>query len=306
MRSIQQQIRLSLLRALIAVDDTGSIRGAARSLGLTQPALTKNIAQLEALIGSPIVQRGSSGTGLTDIGRALLGHARAIEAELRHAEEHVAQLTGQFVGQVTLGVSPSPALSLVPHVLRKFRQRYPDVILSLVEGFFHTHIPLLREGAMDLAVTNMSTTTEGYADMAMHPISRAELYICARRTHKLHGRAHRLADLGQEGWVNVSPPASAMTSVEQIFVARGLPRPKIAVQCNSVLSVSAVLAATDLLGMLPAPMFRAWATTQLRALEIIDQLEPVPIVLVRRKATPLTPVASALATMLEDEGAAAS
>ena len=57
MRSIQQQIRLSLLRALIAVDDTGSIRGAARSLGLTQPALTKNIAQLEALIGSPIVQR---------------------------------------------------------------------------------------------------------------------------------------------------------------------------------------------------------------------------------------------------------
>jgi hypothetical protein len=51
-------------------------------------------------------------------------------------------------------------------------------------------------------------------------------------------------------------------------------------------------------------MFRAWATTQLRALEIVDRIDPVPIVLVQRKATPLTPAASALATMLEDEGAA--
>ena len=305
MQRIRQQIKLSLLRALIAVDDAGSIRGAARALGLTQPALTKNIAQLEAMVGSPVVRRGSAGTGLTDVGRALLGHARAIETELRRAEEHVAQLTGQFVGQVTLGVSPSPALSLVPHVLRKFRQRYPDVLLCLVEGFFHTHIPLVREGAMDLAGTNMSSSTEGYADMAMKAISQAELFVCARRTHRLHGKVHRLADLAQEDWVNVAPPGSAMSSVEQVFVERGLSRPRIAVQCNSVLSVSAVLASTELLGMLPEPMFRAWATTQLRALEIADRIDPVPIVLVQRKAAPLTPAASALATMLEDEGAAA-
>lgn len=303
MSRVRQQIKLSLLRSLIAVDDAGSIRGAARALGFTQPALTKNIAQLEQLVGSPVVQRGSAGTGLTEVGRALLVHARAIETELRRAEEHVAQLTGHFIGQVTLGVSPSPALSMVPRVLRKFRQRYPEVQLRLVEGFFHTHIPQLRDGTMDLAVTNMSSMSEGYADMAINRISQAELFVCARRTHRLHGRSHRLEDLLEEEWVNVAPPGSATTSIERVFTSRGLSSPRISVQCNSVLSLSAVLASTEMLGMLPEPMFKAWATTQLKALDLVDRIAPVPIVLVRRKSIALTPAASALATMLEDEGA---
>ena len=85
-------MRLSQIRDFLAVADTGSIRAAARSLGLTQPALTKSLRQLEAELGAVLVTRSVRGIVFTALGQAFLTRARSIDGDLRRAREEIAQL----------------------------------------------------------------------------------------------------------------------------------------------------------------------------------------------------------------------
>ena len=73
------------MRTIVAVAEAGSVRGAARRLGLSQPALTKSLGQLERELGAALVQRSARGTQFTELGKAMLARARAIDAELRRA-----------------------------------------------------------------------------------------------------------------------------------------------------------------------------------------------------------------------------
>ena len=99
-------MKLQQLSALIALVDAGSLRGAARELGVTQPALGARIAELERVVGASLVQRNARGTTLTNVGHALLGHARIIFNQMDKAQADIAQITNS--GACLLYTSPSP------------------------------------------------------------------------------------------------------------------------------------------------------------------------------------------------------
>jgi DNA-binding transcriptional LysR family regulator len=91
-------MREAHLRDLIAVIETGSIRSAARKLGLAQAAVSKNLTALEKSLRVPLLVRSARGVELTEYGRIVLRRARVIDAELRHLQDEIETLRGDRHG----------------------------------------------------------------------------------------------------------------------------------------------------------------------------------------------------------------
>ena len=102
-------MKLHQLRAALTVAEHGSLRGAARALGMSQPALTHNIGELERELGAPLFERRSRGMTTTPVGELVLRRARTIINEARHVLEDVQQFVGGDKGEVAV------CLSIVAH-----------------------------------------------------------------------------------------------------------------------------------------------------------------------------------------------
>ena len=102
-------MKLNQIKAIIAIAETGSIRGAARKLGLSQPALSKNLLATEQELGVQLVNRTSRGVNLTPFGQAILTSGRGIDLEFERLKDEIEQMRGLQECAVSIATSPSPA-----------------------------------------------------------------------------------------------------------------------------------------------------------------------------------------------------
>jgi molybdate transport repressor ModE-like protein len=146
-------VELRHLLALKAVAEVGSLAGAARHLGYSQPAISQQLAALERLVGLRLVERRAGGRSvrLTEAGERTLGHAEAILVRARAAEADLGALERGVVGNIRLGTIPSVGARIVPDLLRRFARRVPDIDVQLVEdGWDDALWSRLESGALDL------------------------------------------------------------------------------------------------------------------------------------------------------------
>jgi len=121
------------MKCFVQVADRGSITHAADDLGITQPALTRRILQLETELGVGLLERRPRGIRLTGPGRELLEHARRILREVALAEAQVKRARSGQRGRVVLGTSPTLAPLLLPGCVARARTECPSVTLKVVE-----------------------------------------------------------------------------------------------------------------------------------------------------------------------------
>ncbi|MFD0745039.1 LysR family transcriptional regulator [Phytohabitans flavus] len=145
-----------LLEVFRAVARYGSITTAARQLSFTQSAVSRQIAALEAELGARVFDRLPRGVALTEEGRALLPHAEAVLDRLTAARRDLDALRGLGGGRLRVGAFPTAVAALVPRALATFREAYPDVALSLVEGTTPVLLDRLAAGDADVAVVSFS------------------------------------------------------------------------------------------------------------------------------------------------------
>src|SRR5436305_1619681 len=141
------------LRVLCEVARHGSFSAAAESLGYTQPAISRQIATLEAEVGTTLIRRVPKGAVLTDAGRLLVERAEVILARLDDAENELRALAGLEGGRVRMATFASAASSIVPVAIAAFRERHPAVELNVVMSDPVESIPRLRAGELDLALS---------------------------------------------------------------------------------------------------------------------------------------------------------
>ena len=129
-------IEVRHLAALHAVAEEGSFRGAAAKLGYTQSAISQQIATLERLVGTRLIERpgGPRAVSLTETGRLVLRHAEAIIARLKAAQADVAALLGGGAGTLRVGTFQSAGARILPELLRRFREAWPAVEVQLTES----------------------------------------------------------------------------------------------------------------------------------------------------------------------------
>jgi LysR family transcriptional regulator, regulator of abg operon len=284
-------MRLTQIRDFLAVVDAGSMRAAARGLGLSQPALTKSMRQLEEELGGVLVTRSVRGAQLTDIGRAFLARARSVTADLQRAREEVAQLRGARSGSLTVGAAPGPALGLLPNALTRLRRRWREATICVTDVSPSEVMPGLREGRFDLALSvRIGPLAAPAPEFLVQALYLNEARIVARRGHPLAG-ARSLAELANAEWLRTGGTDNT-SSLPAAFRAAGMEPPRYRIECRSFFALAEIVARSDLLAVVPWQLAaREAAGGRVVQLPLRDALPPREICLFTRADVPLTPIA---------------
>ena len=290
-------MRLRHIQILVTVSETGSLRAAATRLGLTQPALSKAIRQLENELHMPMLTRTPRGVVLTEYGRAVLVRARSIDAELRRLDEEVAQLSGKMRGTVSIGLAPLPSLMILPHVLPKFCAENPNVDVRILDGIHPTVLPQIREGVFDFAV-GPAPPNAVVGEFEVENLIDTELVVVGRVGHP-KAKAQTLAELVSAQWITLGPSGGPGDYFVNAFIDLGLESPRAAIKSESFASSLAIIECSDFLSVLPRRLIAQLERDgRLKALAVSIDLPTIKVVLLRRAGVPLTPAAEALATLI--------
>jgi DNA-binding transcriptional LysR family regulator len=189
------------LRVLREVAAHGSFSSAAEALSFTQPAVSRQIATLEAEAGTALVERGARGIRLTAAGELLVEHAEVILDRLAAAEHELEALAGLHGGRLRVGAFPSANVTLIPLALARFDADHPDVCLSLVEATSPRLATLLNAGDLDVAVVSDVEGDLG-EDIELEPLMEDPMYVALARRHPLASKPDlTMDDLRDEVWI---------------------------------------------------------------------------------------------------------
>jgi DNA-binding transcriptional LysR family regulator len=177
-------------RSLLAVLDHGSLLGAARALGLTQPTVGRHIDALQAALGQPLFTRSPQGLAPTDTALALRPHAEAMAAAAAALERAASAGQGEARGTVRITASEVVGAEVLPPILADFRERYPAIAVELVLS--NRTADLLRRDA-DIAVRMVEPRQ---AALVVRRIGMVALHLYAHRRYlDAHGMPSDLDDL---------------------------------------------------------------------------------------------------------------
>jgi DNA-binding transcriptional LysR family regulator len=229
------------LRVLREVAAHGSFSAAAEALAFTQPAVSRQIATLEAEAGTRLVERGARGIRLTAAGELLVEHAEVILDRLGAAEHQLEALAGLNGGRLRVGAFPSANATLIPLALAAFDREHPDVCLNLAEARSPQLTTQLCAGELDVAVVSDSEG-ELSEELELEPLMEDPLYVAMARTHPLVDKPDlELADLRDETWIEGrgSTVAHALTDA----AAKAGFEPKIVIESTQWLGKQGLVAA---------------------------------------------------------------
>ena len=225
---LDQRLRLRHLRTFLAVARAGSLTAAAATLNVTQPAASKTIKELEALLGATLFDRTGRRMRLNAAGRAFQGFAGRAWADLGRAQQ-AARGPGPDAS-IAAGVLPTAATDLVPRAALDFAARHPGCVLRTSTGPNWLLLAQLREGALDLVVGRMAAPSD-MLGLTFEQLYAEEVVLVARPGHPLVAQGAHGGDLASEllDWPLILPPPGAL--IHQVVhawlasVGLGPPRP---------------------------------------------------------------------------------
>lgn len=187
------------LRYFEAVARHSHVTRAAEELDIAQPALSKQISQLEKELDVALFDRIGRNVRLTEAGEALLPHARTILAQIEAARAEMAERVGLRRGRVALGTPPTVGTQLLPQVLALFNQHYPGIEFRLHEAGVQALLELLEAGLADMAIVALPVED---TLITVQELFTEELVVVVPKRHPLSNqRTIALADLRGESWV---------------------------------------------------------------------------------------------------------
>ena len=287
-------MKLTTLEALVLVEVHGSLRAVAQHMGITQPALTAAIQQLEQELQAPLLVRSKQGVSFTTFGQAFLKHAKLMVSQSRRATDEIAQMRGLWQGTVNMAISPAIGLGLLPRAMRQFSQQHPQVRVQCRDGLYPGVGPLLRDGSIDFALTPVHRVDLD-ADLVAEPLYGSQIVIVAPRHHPL-AQATSLAQLRECEWVLSSPSRGPGAVIEEAFEQAGLGAPRVGMLCESFLALPGLIAASEnWVATSPQVVYDNCAVrSELAVIPVRDELPRPIICTVRRRDMPLTPAAMKL------------
>lgn len=199
-------IDVQRLRVLRAVADHGSFSKAAAALRLTPSAVSQHVAVLERSLGAQVVARSTRGVTLTQAGHIMVGAAESVAAELEQAKQQVERLrTGRV--QLSVATFTSGGRHLLPGALPRLTAAHPHTLLHVREGEPEVTLPLVRQGAVDLALAYhfdgpLPVGPGAGSRLRWTPLMEDPLHVVLPDGHRLADRESLdLTELAAEPWV---------------------------------------------------------------------------------------------------------
>ena len=221
------------IRALVAINQCGSIIEASQILHVTQPALSRSIKDLERELGLTLLQRSYKGMSLTDEGRRVIRHAQMAVESMRRLQIEADNIHETAVGEVTIGVTSLTAmLPGFDQCISDFQAKNPRVRIKISEQRPSHLVQLLRDGTLDFALTSQQNTQR--LNLDWEAVNRIQgTVICCPDNPLRHSRS--LRQLQYANWISMDEIDDRSSQFYQMFEVNDIHPPQKVIECSSLL-----------------------------------------------------------------------
>jgi DNA-binding transcriptional LysR family regulator len=298
---LRRGLKLSHLRLLSALAETGQLGLAADRMAIAQPAASRLLAEVERITGQPVHLRTGRGITLTPMGQSLARRATRVVTEIRDAEREITEIASGGSGHVRIGSVTGPALDRVLPALRTARLALPAVTAEVIVAPSDLLGQQLLAGRLDFAIGRMPDGLDGQLVLS-DPIDVEPVALMVRRGHHL-AMQPRLTptDLMAFDWVMPGPEALLTRAVLDRLQALGLPTPPQRLATASFLLTLALIQQSNAIAPLARAVcdrFSAAPDAPYVILPLDLGITVAPFGLLTRAGAILTPVAQRLAAMI--------
>lgn len=291
------------LKHFLAVAEFGSVQSAARSVGISQPALSKSLRLLEEHLSTVLFDRSSRGVVLTSAGQAFYRRAREIEAGWDSALMELSATRDGARGELRIGVGPTYEAVFMHGVLAHLWRAYPNLRVSVRTGVGRLLLPALQAGEISLYAGGLMNAEEGPVE------GLEELFLYDQRNAIVAScddplsaeREVALPELARRPWVRLSYDVEAAAHIEALFQSRGVALPRFTISTSSLGLALDLVRREGFLTSLPVPLLHSSINPDLRELCVSGYDWYIRTgVTYRSSVRSIAPVKAILSTLADD------
>jgi DNA-binding transcriptional LysR family regulator len=303
-RVLRSNLKLRHLQMLVALDQFRHLGRAAEFLSVTQPAVSKTLAEIERMFGLPLFERSTRGTVPTPAGASVVRFARAVLAGFDRTRDEIAAEAGGASGRTSVGAMVVATPVLLARAVERLKARSGRTTVLIDEGDLTRLLPKLRLGELDLFVGRLEP---GYAapDLETEALYEEPMAAVVRPGHPLaRKRRPTWADLAALPCVMPPPWASLRVKLDQAFHAEGLHPPEDIVESASFLSQITFLHQRGAVAFMARSVARHFAARGMVAVaRLAVPIELPPVGLITLRGSKITPATGLLMECLRLEAA---
>jgi len=291
------------LNAVIMIGDVHSVTAAAVRLGVSQPAVNRSLRNLEQSLGLRLFDRTAQGMIPTSGGEALIRRAKLALGEINQGMEEIANMGGQALGRVAIGVLPLSRVYLVPMAVTRLLKDFPDADIVIVDGIYDQLLTDLCDGDIDLMVGTLRdpSPVEGIKSEALFEDG---MVMAARTGHPIFGNDHiTFEHLKDVEWVVPHAGVPLRNQFNDLLRDNGVDLPKHPIETGSISVARTIAMGSDrLVAVSRSQIHHEEKYGLLKPLSLATNVPKRPIGAVSRADYVPTPVVTALLNHLREVG----
>jgi len=264
------RLKIRQLALLAHLGEERCVIRAAEAVGMTQPAASKLLREIEEALQVRLFERHARGIVPTSSGEILARHARSIISEINLAQQEIATLKSGLSGRASLGTVTTPAANLVPTAIVLLKQWHPGLLVSVDLDHSRPLVGKLRQGQLDVVVARILDAGDA-EDLQFEPLSDEQHAVLVGGQHPLAGKPGvRLEELMEYPWVLPPPDSVLHERLLGLFLQSGLAVPANLIQTQSLQVITHLLQATDSVAVLQHEAVRPLSDARLLCVLIED------------------------------------
>ena len=272
MRHIPPRTRIKIRQILLLahLDKEKSLLRAADAVGITQPAASKLLHELEEGLGVSLFTRHARGVEPNAFGEILLRHAHSVLSEIHQAQEEVAALKRGDRYRVAIGSVLSPSVSLLPKALNLLRQRHPEMIVHLEVDTSRSLMDKLLKGQLDIVI-GRTIDPDRVHDLSVEMVAEELHCLICGTNHPLTKMSFfDIKDLVAFTWVMPFSESILRERLNAMFAKRGVRFPKSVIEASSIPLITSFIQNSDALVALPIEVVKPYVDAGMLKILPID------------------------------------
>jgi DNA-binding transcriptional LysR family regulator len=282
------KLKVQHLVTLASVGRHRNAHQAARELGLSQPAVSKIIREVEQVFAVQLFSRGRGGMHPNTIGEALIARAVALLNDLGQTRKEIGAIAAGEIGYLRLGVIAFATPALISGTLRSLARARAMLTLDVRENTTTPLVDQLLRRELDCVIGRYMFERE--AELEQQILYYQRFVAVVTGAHPLTSmKRPSLTDAAAFGWIVPPSRTAARQALSGLFMREKLPPPQVRIETSSLEIIKAALAESDLIGLLPIEIARALESSErlhILPFNVDDQPAPLTLILRRNESRP--------------------
>ena len=276
----------------LTIYEFGSIHAAAEQLGLTQPAVTMSLKQLEDQLETCLFNRSVKGMSPTPSGQTYYRFACSLRQSAQYASQEIKNLTTGYSGTLRIGAGVAWAVTIIPEILVEIGNMFPDLSIELITGVGDQLANSFEKGKLDILLAAGTQEPLNSPDFVHHFLRNISTVAVADSSHQLAKKKNiSLEELASVKWAGFFEDDTFVHHATRLLAQHGLPAPTISMRTNSITALIQFVKNTGAVTLITEPLLNRAELEGLMPLSLEAPLWDIPISIhTRQHASELKPI----------------